>query len=73
MPEYLTDLPQTYRAVARFDGRTLTNDNTAELLDVSDAWRKLEKASGPPRLLRKPANFCKCATDFAKKVAGKGA
>ena len=31
--EYLTNLPKTYRAVMRLDGRTVTDDNTSELIE----------------------------------------
>jgi tRNA pseudouridine55 synthase len=42
--EYLTDLPKTYEAVARLDGSTSTDDDTAERMTTSELWRALSAA-----------------------------
>jgi tRNA pseudouridine55 synthase len=72
--EYLTDLPKTYRAIARFDGRTLTDDNTAELLDASSAWRTLSEAQVRAALLAQTGEILQMPPQYsAKKVAGERA
>jgi tRNA pseudouridine55 synthase len=42
LAEYLSDLPKTYRAVARFDGTMSTDDRTGDLLVASAAWQALD-------------------------------
>jgi tRNA pseudouridine55 synthase len=72
--EYLTDLPKTYRAIARFDGRTLTDDNTAEVLDSSDAWRALSDAQVRAALEAQSGEILQMPPQYsAKKIAGERA
>lgn len=72
--EYLSDLPKTYHARARFDGRTPTDDDTADVTDSSDAWKRtsiedvraaFEAQVGA--ILQMPPQFS------AKKIAGERA
>lgn len=74
LAEYLTHLPKRYRATARLDGATLTDDVTGEFTSRSDAWR----ATAPDEVraafarqrgtrLQKPSSFS------AKKVGGERA
>lgn len=74
LAEYLSGLPKTYRATARFDGKTSTDDGTGDFISTSEAWRSLNEAAiqtafGHQRglILQTPSSFS------AKKVAGQRA
>ncbi len=72
--EYLTDLPKTYHAVARFDGRTLTDDNTSEKIDPSDAWRSLSGEAVERALRAQQGDIMQMPPQYsAKKVEGRRA
>lgn len=43
LAEYLSGLPKTYRAVARLDGATLTDDVTGDFIATSDQWRDIRE------------------------------
>jgi tRNA pseudouridine55 synthase len=74
LAEYLSGLPKTYHATARFDGRTSTDDATGEFISTSEAWRSFNKEAvlaafqqQRGRILQTPSSFS------AKKVAGQRA
>ena len=72
--EYLSHLPKTYRAVARFDGRTLTDDNTSELLDHSDHWRDLTADQVTTAFRAQVGEIMQVPPQFsAKKIQGERA
>jgi tRNA pseudouridine55 synthase len=72
--EYLADLPKSYRAFARFDGSTPTDDATVELSARSDKWQQLSAddvrrafAMQMGKILQTPSSFS------AKKIGGERA
>jgi tRNA pseudouridine55 synthase len=72
--EYLTDLPKTYLATARLDGRTLTDDNTVALAESSEAWRSLSVEQVDAALQRQVGDILQLPPQYsAKKVAGERA
>jgi tRNA pseudouridine55 synthase len=72
--EYLTDLPKTYRARARLDGRTLTDDDTSEILDASEAWRGVSEAQVRAGLGAQVGEIMQMPPQYsAKKIAGERA
>jgi tRNA pseudouridine55 synthase len=72
--EYLTDLPKTYEARARLDGRTLTDDNTADVLDASDAWRNVTEAQIRAALQTQVGDIMQMPPQYsAKKIEGERA
>ena len=72
--EYLTDLPKTYHAHARLDGRTLTDDNTADVLDASDAWRHITETQIRTALQAQTGAIMQMPPQYsAKKIAGERA
>lgn len=72
--EYLTDLPKTYLATARLDGRTLTDDNTSALAESSEAWRSLSVEQVDAALQQQVGDILQLPPQYsAKKVAGERA
>ena len=72
--EYLTDLRKTYRAVARLDGNTLTDDNTSEISDGSDRWRQLSADEVEHAMQAQVGEIMQVPPQYsAKKVAGERA
>ena len=72
--EYVSDLPKRYRATARLDGRTLTDDNTAELLEASERWRELSDEEVAAALQTQTGPLMQMPPQFsAKKIAGERA
>jgi tRNA pseudouridine55 synthase len=72
--EYLTGLPKTYSATARLDGRTLTDDNTSEVLEPTDAWRSLTRAQIDAALQAQTGDIMQLPPQYsAKKIAGQRA
>lgn len=72
--EYLTDLPKTYLATARLDGRTLTDDNTSALAESSEAWRALSVEQVDAALQQQVGDILQLPPQYsAKKVAGERA
>jgi tRNA pseudouridine55 synthase len=72
--EYLTNLPKTYRAVARLDGRTLTDDSTSELIERSDRWQSLTTDNVQDAMRAQIGTILQLPPQFsAKKIAGERA
>ena len=72
--EYLTDLPKTYRATARLDGRTLTDDNTSELIEAGDAWRWLSAEQVHAAIGKQVGKIMQLPPQYsAKKIQGERA
>jgi tRNA pseudouridine55 synthase len=72
--EYLTNLPKTYRAVARLDGRTLTDDNTSELIERSDRWQTVTPDQVEDALRGQIGTIMQLPPQYsAKKIAGERA
>lgn len=72
--EYLADLAKTYHATARLDGRTLTDDNTSELLEPSGAWQNLTAAEIDDALQAQTGDIMQLPPQYsAKKIAGERA
>lgn len=72
--EYLSDLPKTYVARARLDGRTLTDDNTSERVETSEAWRALSSADVAAALRKQVGEILQLPPQYsAKKIAGERA
>ena len=72
--EYLTDLPKTYRATARLDGRTLTDDNTSEVMEPSDRWQHLNIDQVKDALQSQVGEIMQMPPQYsAKKIAGERA
>lgn len=72
--EYLTDLPKTYLATARLDGRTLTDDNTSALAESSEAWRSLSVQQIDAALQQQVGDILQLPPQYsAKKIAGERA
>lgn len=69
--EYLSELPKTYRAVARLGEATDTLDRTGVLVSRSDAWRGLDRAAVAAALEAQTGERLQVAPAYsAKKVAG---
>lgn len=69
--EYLSDLPKTYIARARLDGHTLTDDDTSEVIDGSEAWRRLTGDQVRAALQAQVGEILQMPPQFsAKKIAG---
>ena len=74
LAEYLTGLPKTYVARARLDGRTLTDDNTSDLVEASDGWRSLAVAQVAAALHKQVGEVMQMPPQYsAKKIAGERA
>jgi tRNA pseudouridine55 synthase len=72
--EYLTDLPKTYHASARLDGRTLTDDNTSDVLDASTRWESLTREQIDAALQQQVGSIMQMPPQYsAKKIAGERA
>jgi tRNA pseudouridine55 synthase len=72
--EYLTGLPKTYRASARLDGRTLTDDHTSELLEPSEHWRTLSADQVDAALQQQVGALVQLPPQYsAKKIGGQRA
>lgn len=72
--EYLSDLPKTYHAHARLDGRTLTDDNTSELTEPSESWRELSSERVTTALQMQLGDTEQLPPQYsAKKIAGERA
>jgi tRNA pseudouridine55 synthase len=72
--EYLTNLPKTYRAVARLDGRTVTDDNTSELIEHSNIWQSLNVEQVENALRAQVGTIMQLPPQYsAKKIAGERA
>jgi tRNA pseudouridine55 synthase len=72
--EFLTNLPKTYRATARLDGHTPTDDNTTEVVDASEAWRALTRAQVDAALQTQVGEIMQLPPQYsAKKIAGERA
>jgi tRNA pseudouridine55 synthase len=72
--EYLSDLPKTYHATARLDGRTLTDDNTSEVLEPSERWRALTREQIEAALQAQTGDIMQLPPQYsAKKIAGERA
>ena len=72
--EYLTDLPKTYRATAMLDGRTLTDDNTSDVIEPSERWRELTIDQVRDALQSQVGEIMQMPPQYsAKKIAGERA
>ena len=72
--EYLTNLPKTYRAVMRLDGRTVTDDNTSELIEQSERWQELTLDEINAALRSQTGEIMQLPPQYsAKKIAGERA
>ena len=72
--EYLSDLPKTYRATARLDGHTLTDDNTSERVAETETWRDLTVDQVKQALRSQVGEIMQMPPQFsAKKIAGERA
>ena len=72
--EYLSDLPKRYRATARLDGRTATDDNTSEITEQSERWRELTTEQIEAALQAQAGEIMQMPPQFsAKKIAGERA
>jgi tRNA pseudouridine55 synthase len=72
--EYLTNLPKTYRAAARLDGRTLTDDNTSELIERSERWQSLDTYQIKDALQAQAGQIMQLPPQYsAKKISGERA
>jgi tRNA pseudouridine55 synthase len=72
--EFLNELPKTYRARARFDGRTPTDDNTSDVSDRSERWRELSSAAIERALQQQVGDIMQLPPQYsAKKLAGERA
>ncbi len=72
--EFLTGLPKTYRATARLDGRTLTDDKTSEVLEPSESWRSLNREQIDAALQGQVGSIMQLPPQYsAKKIAGERA
>ena len=72
--EYLTDLPKSYHATARLDGRTLTDDNTTEIVAPSQEWRDLTNEQIATALQSQVGDIMQMPPQYsAKKIGGERA
>jgi tRNA pseudouridine55 synthase len=72
--EYLSDLPKTYRATARFDGRTLTDDGTSEVMEPTDAWQAVAADPIETAFQAQVGDIMQLPPQYsAKKIAGERA
>ena len=72
--EYLADLPKTYRATARFDGRTLTDDATSEVIEPTDGWRAATPGAIEAAFQAQVGDILQLPPQYsAKKIAGERA
>ena len=72
LAEYLTDLPKSYHATARFDGSTPTDDNTVERTTTTDVIP--DEAAVRDALLSQIGRRAQMPSAFsAKKIAGERA
>lgn len=72
--EYLTDLGKTYRAVARFDGATTTDDCTGDFITTSDEWNAVSDDAVRAAFERQRGTILQMPSRFsAKKIAGERA
>ncbi|MGQ0813603.1 MAG: tRNA pseudouridine(55) synthase TruB [Gemmatimonadota bacterium] len=74
LAEYLTDLPKRYRALARFDGATTTDDCTGDFISTSDSWRALDERALRDAFERQGGVISQRPSSYsAKKIAGERA
>lgn len=72
--EYLTNLPKQYRAVMRLDGRTITDDNTSDLIEPSERWRQLTSNDIQRALATQVGDITQLPPQYsAKKIDGERA
>lgn len=72
--EYLTNLPKKYRAVMRLDGRTITDDNTGDLIEPSERWRQLTSNDIERALESQLGDITQLPPQYsAKRIAGERA
>lgn len=72
--EYLTDLAKTYRAVARFDGATTTDDCTGDFITTSDDWQSVSSEAVHAAFEKQRGTILQMPSKFsAKKIAGERA
>jgi tRNA pseudouridine55 synthase len=72
--EYLTGLAKTYRAVARFDGATTTDDCTGEFITTSDERRAITDTTVRAAFDAQRGTIMQMPSKFsAKKIAGERA
>jgi tRNA pseudouridine55 synthase len=71
LAEYLTDLPKSYRAVARLGASTETDDHTGAVVATSEEWRTLSPERVREALSRMEGPLLQVPPAYsAKKVAG---
>jgi tRNA pseudouridine55 synthase len=74
LAEYLNDLPKTYRATARFDGTTATDDVTGDMSAPSAAWRSIREDAVRAAFQEQRGTIMQTPSSFsAKKVGGQRA
>lgn len=72
--EYLTDLPKTYHATARLDGRTLTDDDTSPIIEATEQWKALTPEQIDGALQQQVGDIMQVPPQYsAKKIAGERA
>jgi tRNA pseudouridine55 synthase len=72
--EYLSDLGKTYRAVARFDGTTTTDDCTGDFISLSSDWQSLTDTQVRAAFETQRGTIMQMPSKFsAKKIAGERA
>jgi len=74
LAEYFGGLPKKYRATARFDGTTSTDDGTGDFCATSEAWRLLDEGAVRAAFAHQRGTILQTPSSFsAKKVAGQRA
>jgi tRNA pseudouridine55 synthase len=74
LAEYLSDMPKSYVATARFDGSTATDDGTSPLQTQSDNWKALKPDTVRALFERQVGVQLQMPSSFsAKKVDGERA
>lgn len=74
LAEYLLHLPKTYRATARFDAATTTDDITGERIEAWESARAIAPASVRAALERQRGTIMQRPSSFsAKKISGERA
>lgn len=74
LAEYMAELRKTYRAVARFDGSTTTDDHTGSMITTSTAWQSLTESALRAAFERQRGTIAQRPTTYsAKKVGGERA
>lgn len=71
LAEYLSGLSKTYRATARFDGTTSTDDGTGEFISTNEAWRSINNDAVLAAFQQQRGTILQTPSSFsAKKVGG---